>query len=47
MTAVPEATPSPLDIPGHFASLPEIEHMAWGWQGMGSVLGICVLMQQE
>jgi predicted transposase YbfD/YdcC len=26
MTAMPEATPSPLDLPGHFASLPDPRH---------------------
>jgi predicted transposase YbfD/YdcC len=29
MTAVPEATPSPLDMPSHFASLPDPRHPAF------------------
>jgi DDE_Tnp_1-associated len=29
MTAVPEDPPSPLDIPGHFASLPDPRHPAF------------------
>ena len=43
MTAMPEATPSPLDIPGHFATLPDPRHRAFrGFHLLGDIIAIAL-----